>query len=193
MKMRTRAKFLLSATTVTLAVTGGVANATPCPTTNASLTTLVNDSADRILLADKVAAAKFGTTQPIDDPAREKVVLDAAQTEATTIGADPVLVNAVFKDQIEANKQVQRALYDEWTADPKLAPTTRPDLATEVRPIINKINTALVADVKGATSVRGSFACNWLLAETLVSVDHAKKLSPAHSYSLAYSLRSFCG
>ncbi|MFE0028718.1 hypothetical protein ACFWX1_47535, partial [Amycolatopsis sp. NPDC059021] len=40
---------------------------------------LTDLAVQRILLGDKVAAAKFGTDQPIDDPVREQKVLDSVR------------------------------------------------------------------------------------------------------------------
>lgn len=42
-----------------------------------TLVPLVDLAAQRVLVGDKVAAAKFGTDQPIDDPAREQQILDS--------------------------------------------------------------------------------------------------------------------
>ncbi|MDT7787608.1 MAG: chorismate mutase, partial [Pseudonocardiales bacterium] len=62
----------------------------------------------RVQVADLVAAAKFGTTSPIDDPAREQVLLDTAAAKSIELGIDPEVSKRIFRDQIEANKVVQR-------------------------------------------------------------------------------------
>ncbi|MFK4066420.1 chorismate mutase [Streptomyces sp. NPDC029674] len=49
------------------------------------------------------AAAKYGTGSPIDDPARERQVLEAVAGQAEEIGADPEATVRVFRDQIEAH------------------------------------------------------------------------------------------
>ncbi|MEU9750618.1 gamma subclass chorismate mutase AroQ [Streptomyces niveus] len=98
------------------------------------LTALTDLFAERLLVADKVAAAKYGTDRPIDDPARERKILDDVADRAVGLGLDPDVVVAVFGDQIEANKVVQRGLYARWDAHPDERPTQRPDLDKDIRP-----------------------------------------------------------
>ncbi|WP_211282477.1 chorismate mutase, partial [Streptomyces hygroscopicus] len=90
--------------------TAGAAAAVAAPggPVRASLRPLVELSAERALVADEVAAAKWGTDSPIDDPAREREVLDAVARQAEELGADPVATARIFRDQIEASKVVQR-------------------------------------------------------------------------------------
>jgi len=51
------------------------------------LSDLVALAAQRIGTGDVVAAAKFGTPQAIDDPAREKQELDAVAAESPGLGS----------------------------------------------------------------------------------------------------------
>ena len=103
------------------------------------MTGLVELAAQRILLADKVAAAKFGTSLPIDDPVREQQLLDSVATMSRTTGVDPDAIVQFFRDQIEANKVVQRGLHSRWDTDPETRPMNRPDLSSEVRPQLDEI------------------------------------------------------
>ncbi len=107
---------------------------------------LADLSAQRLATADLVAAAKYGTDSPIDDPAREKQVLDAVARQARETGGDPEATVRIFRDQIDANKVVQRGLFRRWDADPSQVPKERPDL-TEVREEINRINGGLVRGI----------------------------------------------
>lgn len=83
---------------------------------------------ERLLLARDVAASKFLTDAPVDDPAREEQVLEDVRELAATVGLDPDDIAAFFRDQFAASKLVQEELFARWTADPAQAPTTRPDL-----------------------------------------------------------------
>jgi chorismate mutase len=87
------------------------------------LTPVVGLAAERILLADKVAAAKFGTATPIEDPVREQQVLNQAAALAVEAGIDVPDTVEFFLAQIEMSKAVQRGLFDRWTRHPELAPT----------------------------------------------------------------------
>lgn len=66
-----------------------------------------------------MAASKFGTGSPIDDPAREQQVLGQVRDQATALGLDPEVAAVFFRDQITASKVVQRGLFDRWTAHPR--------------------------------------------------------------------------
>jgi chorismate mutase len=149
-------------------------------------------AAERLATADLVAAAKWGTDSPIDDPAREQQVLDSAAAQAVLLGADPDEVRVIFRDQIEANKLVQRALFQRWTDHPEQAPTTRPDLSV-VRQEINRINTALVQALADTAADRDALTCRPELAFAAVQVHQEDRLDALHTRALIRALRSVCG
>jgi chorismate mutase len=99
---------------------------------------------ERLEVAPEVAASKHFSGQPVTDEAREQVVLDSAAEAATASGTDADYVTAVFADQIAASKQVQEALLAEWAAGGPGVPETAPDLAVEVRPVLDRITVELV-------------------------------------------------
>lgn len=99
---------------------------------------------ERLSTGDAVAASKRFSGQPVTDEAREKAVLDAAAARAAEVGADADYVALVFADQITASKQVQQSLLDAWASGELTAPASAPDLATEVRPILDRITNDLV-------------------------------------------------
>lgn len=147
----------------------------------------------RVQIADLVAAAKFGTTQPIDDPAREQVVLDGVRTKAVALNLDPENAARFFRAQIEANKFVQRGLYERWTTHPGEAPTKRPDLATEVRPVPDRLTTDLLAELKDTERVRHpSLRCEVQaeIAERSAVVRH--RLDRLHANALTEAMTTVC-
>ncbi|MFD9542121.1 gamma subclass chorismate mutase AroQ [Streptomyces sp. NPDC060022] len=141
--------------------------------------------------AELVAAAKWGTGSPVDDPVREKQVLDTAARQARQAGADPGATVRIFRNQIEANKLVQRALHRSWDANPAGAPTDRPDL-TEVREEINRANAGLVRAIAGSAAARVAPSCGGRLraAETLVQRD--RHFGRLRATALTHALRSVC-
>ncbi|MGA5564401.1 chorismate mutase [Streptomyces platensis] len=149
-------------------------------------------SAERLATADLVAAAKWGSGGPVDDPAREQEVLRAVAEQARQLGADPAVTVRFFRDQIEANKIVQRGLHRVWEADPGRAPTERPDLG-QVRKEINRINHELVQALADSPQARSAPYCVPLLAAAGVRVRHERHLDALHTSALARSLRSVCG
>jgi chorismate mutase len=157
-----------------------------------SLVPLTDASAERVQVADLVAAAKFGTPAPIDDPAREQVVLNTVRTLSVQMGIDPEVSVAIFADQIEANKQVQRGLYVLWTAHPEQAPTERPDLVKVVRPILDRITTQLLEQIKATPHARVHPSCFGQLIVAWVHVSHDRQLDTLHRSALARALASVC-
>ncbi|QHC22367.1 chorismate mutase [Streptomyces sp. GS7] len=174
------------------AATAGAPAARTAPAPYDRLRPLAALSEERLATADAVAAAKWGTDSPIDDPARERQVLDAVSQQARRLGADPETTVRIFRDQIEANKVVQRGLYRRWAADPSQAPTGRPDLA-RVRQEINRINGELVRAIAASPQARSAPGCVPWLAVAAVRVGHRRHLDVLHAVGLARSLRSVCG
>ncbi|MFH8348957.1 chorismate mutase [Streptomyces sp. NPDC018045] len=149
-------------------------------------------SARRLATADLVAAAKWGTDSPVDDPAREQQVLDAVARRAAELGTDPRWAARIFRDQIEANKTVQRELHRRWAADPAQVPAGRPDLG-EVREEINRVTDALVRAIAASGEARTSPRCVPSLAAAAAHVRHERRLDALHTVALARSVRSVCG
>lgn len=156
------------------------------------LWTLTDLAAQRVQIADKVAAAKFGTPSPIDDPVREQQILDSVASKAPGLGLDPAEAVQFFRDQIEANKLVQRGLYERWTAHPDEQPSERPDLATEVRPVIDQLNTGLLAALAATRDSRARLSCDARLAVTVGLIDMQRELGRLHERALGEAVQSAC-
>ena len=146
----------------------------------------------RLATADTVAAAKWGTPSPIDDPAREAQVLGAVAAQAADEGLSAVRVQQIFRDQIEANKEVQRALFGWWSVAPGVAPTVRPDL-TQVRPVIDGQNTDILLQLREQEAVLAGPGCVPALVDAAVAVAAEQRLDPLHQATLARALVSICG
>ena len=153
---------------------------------------VVELAAERLATADLVAAAKWGTDSPIDDPAREQQVLDNVAAQAQQLGADPDEIRVIFRDQIEANKIVQRGLFQRWTDHPDEAPTTKPDLSV-VRQEINRVTGALVEALATTADDRDAVTCRPELLLAALQVRHEDHLDALHTRALARALRSVCG
>ena len=146
----------------------------------------------RLATADAVAAAKWGTPSPIDDPAREAQVLGAVAAQAADEGLSAVRVQQIFRDQIEANKEVQRALFAWWSVAPGAAPTVRPDL-TQVRPVIDRQNLDILLQLREQEAVLAGPGCVPALVDAAVAVAAEQRLDPLHQATLARALVSICG
>ncbi|MET7735487.1 chorismate mutase [Streptomyces sp. NPDC005402] len=202
-----RALTTVTATATVVLIATGTAVAVPVPGTAAAphsaarplsaqapsaLRPVVELAAARLATGDLVAAAKWGTDSPIDDPAREQQVLDNVAAQAQQLGADPAEIRVIFRDQIEANKIVQRGLFQRWTTHPDEAPTTKPDLSA-VRQEINRITSALVQSLATTADDRGAFTCRPELALAGLQVHHENHLDALHTRALTRALPSICG
>jgi chorismate mutase len=177
---------------VAAVVVGGTGEVSAAPAVG-PLGPLTDLAVRRILLGDKVAAAKFGTSQPIDDPVREQQVLDQVATRSTAMGLPPEASVRFFRAQIEANKIVQRGLFRYWTRYPARQPAKRPDLATEVRPQLDRITVEILQQLRATLEIRRpSVECGvWRLGAEL-SADIVHRLDKLHRNAVAVSLRPVC-
>lgn len=110
---------------------------------------------------------------------------------AQQIGADPDEARRIFRDRIEADKTVQRALFRHWTAHPDQAPTTEPDLSV-VRRTINRINSGLVRSPAATTPERTAPTRHPQLALAALQVHHEQHPDALHTRALVRSLASVC-
>lgn len=156
-----------------------------------ALRALTDLAARRLLTADLVAAAKWGTASPIDDAERERQVLASVARRARAVGADPTATVTIFRDQIEANKAVQRALHRRWRAHPAEAPTGRPEL-TEVRAEINRLNDGLVGAIAATEPDRAAPLCTLALVPEAIRASRTHRLDGPHGLAFVRGLRSVC-
>jgi chorismate mutase len=145
----------------------------------------------RIETGDVVARAKWASRGPVEDPAREQVVLDAARAGATGRGLDPDVVAAVFADQIAASMVVQYGLFSDWTAEPAAAPAPGTDLAT-VRPVLDRITTGLLDQLAATADRRGGAACGRTVQDAARHAAVRAGFDELHRAALARAVRSLC-
>ncbi|GAB3011401.1 hypothetical protein GCM10023080_092490 [Streptomyces pseudoechinosporeus] len=154
-----------------------------------SLTDLV---IERLQVSDDVAASKFGTDSPIDDPAREQQVLEQVREQAGSLGLNPDTAVAFFQDQITASKAVQKGLFARWTAHPDEAPTERPDL-DQIRTRLDQLTTDLLHELKATEKLRNKpIDCAVQLALAAGSGSILEQLDPLHRQALKTATRSVC-
>jgi chorismate mutase len=174
---------------VFVAVLGGIAGPARA---DAGLGPLVDVAARRLDVADLVAAAKWGTGKPIDDPAREQQILDSVAERSAAMGVDPQTAQRIFRDQIEAGKLVQRGLFARWAVRPGDVPAHRPDLEKEVRPLLDRITGELLADLKETQDARRAPSCRADLVKEVGRVETARRPDALHRAGLLRAIPSIC-
>jgi len=109
------------------------------------LLTLMNK---RLEVAPLVAKSKWNTKTPIDDPGREKIILDSVQAKAHKLGVNEDLARSFFQAQFEAGKIIQRKLHEKWKIQNQPAFDPAPDLATKVRPVLDSLTPLLLIELR---------------------------------------------
>ncbi len=148
-------------------------------------------AAERALTADQVAASKWLSGRSIEDPVRERQVLEGMDAQARELGVDRALVQEFFKDQIEANKLIQYGLHEYWRNNPAAAPMQGPDL-DQVRVEINRINAGMLTAIREYQPLLSESRCAAAVARAHSQVAENMKLDELHKKGLRRALQGLC-
>ena len=144
--------------------------------TNNPLRPLVETSAQRLHIAERVALAKWDSGAAVEDGPREAKVIQSAVKDGNALGLDSTQVEDFFRAQIEANKVVQYSLLADWRREGR-APVHAPvDLVKEIRPQLDEIEKQLIAELSGTLSVRSATSCSLYVAKAVGEYVDAHKL-----------------
>lgn len=178
---------------MTLAVLLATAAPAHAATTPPGVPELVKLAAQRLLLADEVAAAKFGGAGPITDPGREREVLESVAAKSADLGLPARTGVRFFRAQFQAAKLVQRGLHARWRAYPSLSPHERPNLATEVRPRLDLLTSKLLRLLKRTEPARANHEqCRAALTHARLAVQEQSRLDSLHRHALGVALIPVC-
>lgn len=136
----------LVATVLSLALLAGCQMTPPLPpeedqTAVDRMLSLVDE---RLEVAPLVARAKWNTGTNIEAPKREIEILDRVASRAADAGVDEVFARDFFQAQFEASKEVQRRLHRRWLKEERGPFGNPPDLAEDVRPVLDRLTPALI-------------------------------------------------
>ncbi|MEO0820574.1 MAG: gamma subclass chorismate mutase AroQ [Pseudomonadota bacterium] len=113
--------------------------------------------AERLALMMPVAAWKMERGAPVEDKAREAVVLDKAAEAAEAEGLSGESARPFFAAQIEAAKDIQRCWIARWEAGEASPPAETPDLKTEIRPELIRLGAEILASIRAALDAGAGF------------------------------------
>jgi len=181
--MASMAAFVIA---VTAGSSAALADGDDTPFTN-----LIALSSQRLALAEPVARWKWAHHEPITDQPREAALLAGINNRAKSAGIDPAFAQLFFRDQIEASKDVQNALFNNWH---KLrAPEgTPPDLAHDTRPKLDSVTNALLSALAGVEPLRHADDCPLRLADSIARWKHLTRYDSAQNAPLARALSHVC-
>ena len=158
---------------------------------SANLDALIDAAAQRLQVADDVAANKWLTGGPITDPPRVRQVLAGVAEEAAAAGLPADYVTTLFTNQIEATEAVQYQLFAGWKLDPATAPASAPDL-TASRALIDRMNAVMVAEIARDWPVLSGPQCAGALQSARDTVAQQRALDPLYRRALDAATRSYC-
>jgi chorismate mutase len=106
------------------------------------LLTLIDQRLD---VAVKVAQTKWNSGAPINDPARERQILDDLTASLKTADAqEKSFMRRFFQAQFDAGKIIQVALHAQWRQEAHARFANPPDLARDIRPELDRLTPLLI-------------------------------------------------
>jgi chorismate mutase len=155
------------------------------------LTGLVDAAAQRLQVADPVAAFKWTTRGAIEDPGRVQQELAKLGAEASAAHVDRDYVTRVFGDQIDATEAIEYRRFADWKLNPADAPAAAPDLS-ESRSTIDGLNHTMLAQIVAGWDVLHSPGCATELDAARSDVARARQLDALYQQALSRATQSYC-
>jgi chorismate mutase len=152
---------------------------------------LVNAAAQRLQTAEPVAAVKWKTNGPIEDPPRVQQVLAAVTADARAHQIDPDYVGGAFSDQINATEAIEYTRFAQWKLEPASAPPAPPDLSAS-RTVIDGHNHVMVGEIAAHWDLLHSPACVMALDEAKNAVVGAQQLDSLYQQALTLATHNYC-
>ncbi|MEM7226561.1 MAG: gamma subclass chorismate mutase AroQ [Pseudomonadota bacterium] len=123
---------------------------------------LVDAMTERLALMEPVARYKWNAGRPIEDLAREQVVLDKVVESAGAAGVDVDFARSFFQAQIAAAKEIQQRNFDRWAANGQGKFAQVRDLNSDLRPAIIALTGRVIAELKRLPGVQATEICRSL-------------------------------
>lgn len=156
-----------------------------------ALTALVDAAAQRLQVAEPVAAFKWNTHGAVEDPGRVRQELADARAEADAARIDADYVTRVFGDQINATEAIEYSRFAGWKLKPADAPSAPPDLSAS-RSTIDGLNHTMLAQIAAQWSLLHSPACAPELDGARSDVIGARQLDDLYRQALSLATQSYC-
>ncbi|MCV7397090.1 chorismate mutase [Mycobacterium paraseoulense] len=156
-----------------------------------SLTKLVDAAAQRLQIAEPVAAFKWTTHGVVEDQGRVQQELAKMAAQASAQHIDPDYVTSVFGDQISATEGIEYSRFAQWKLDPGSAPTESADLSAS-RSAIDDLNQVMLSQVVAHWDLLHSPACAAQLDVARRDVVRGRGLDGLYQRALALATRSYC-
>lgn len=147
----------------------------------------------RLALGQDAAAAKYASRQAIEDPARERRVLEVAASALEGTGKLRDAGLRFARDQIEASRVIQRGLHQRWYAHPEEVPVDRRELTAQIRLDLDRVTLQLMRQFNTLTVLP---RLRRDLIEDVIDRQFAAMPAPPlprlYRHAALFALRSFC-
>jgi len=159
--------------------------------TTGALMALVDAAAQRLQVAEPVAAFKWNTHGAIEDPGRVRQELADERSEADAARIDADYVVRIFGDQINATEAIEYSRFAGWKLNPADAPSAPPDLSAS-RSTIDGFNRTMLAQIVADWGLLHSPACAPELDAARGNVIRARHLDDLYRQALSLATQSYC-
>ena len=164
---------------------------TPARADASALTELVDAAAQRLQIAEPVAAFKWNSHGAIEDPGRVQEELAKLSADAAGEHIDPTYVTRVFGDQINAAEAIEYQRFADWKLNPPGAPAGPPDLAAS-RSAIDGLNQTMLTQIAANWDLLRSPRCPGQLDAARHDVVQARQLDSLYQRALSTATQSYC-
>jgi chorismate mutase len=159
--------------------------------TASPLTALVDATAQRLQIAESVAAFKWGTQAAVEDPNREQQELAGLREDAAAQNLDPDYVARVFGDQFNAMDAIEYSRFADWKLNPASVPPAPADLAAS-RVAIDGLNNKILSQIALNWSLLVSPGCTGRLTDASNETIRAHRFGTRYQQALSRATASFC-
>jgi chorismate mutase len=156
-----------------------------------ALTELVDAAAQRLQIAEPVAAFKWNSHGAIEDSGRVQEELAKLSADATGEHIDPTYVTRVFGDQINATEAIEYSRFADWKLNPSSAPAGSPDLSSS-RSTIDGLNQTMLTQIGAHWDLLHSPACAPQLDAARTALIRAHQLESLYQHALSLATQSYC-
>lgn len=155
------------------------------------LAQLVDAAAQRLHVAEPVAAYKWNTHAAIEDPVRVRQELAELGDQAVAEHLDREYVTRVFGDQISATEAIEYSRFADWKLNPGDAPVDSPDLSAS-RSAIDGLNQAMLTQLSANWGLLHSPACVPQLEAARIGIIAGRRLDGLFQRALRSATQSYC-
>ncbi|WP_419538244.1 chorismate mutase [Mycobacterium colombiense] len=155
------------------------------------LTPLLDAAAQRLQVAEPVAAYKWNQHGAIEDPARVQQELAELGDEADAEHVDRDYVTRIFGDQIGATEAIEYSRFADWKLNPASAPADSPDLSAS-RSAIDAFNRTMLTQISANWNLLHSPECAAQRDAARSGVIRARQLDGLYQKALSSATQSYC-